>query len=134
MRGHLSAGPSTDQKVGGFESLGTGATFASPRWGGCGSGGCATGAEGDGCSDCGCRVTHNCETASGKLWLHCGGQTPFQIIGIGSQNTHLAEGTDAVQALQSAMILIGANLNHLNNELGGRLKWNGDDSGELGFP
>ena len=59
---------------------------------------------------------------------------PFQIIGIGSQNTHLAEGTDSVHALQSAMILIGVNLNHLNNELGGRLKWNGDESDELGFP
>jgi len=59
---------------------------------------------------------------------------PFQIIGIGSQNTHLAEGTDSVHALQSAMILIGVNLNHLNNELGGRLKWNGDESGELRFP
>ena len=59
---------------------------------------------------------------------------PFQIIGIGNQNTHLAEGTDSVHALQSAMILIGVNLNHLNNELGGRLKWNGDESGELGFP
>ena len=59
---------------------------------------------------------------------------PFQIIGIGSQNTHLANGGDAIQALQSAMILIAANLNHLNVELGGRLKWNGDDTGELGFP
>jgi|ERR1043166_2209522 hypothetical protein len=58
---------------------------------------------------------------------------PFQIIGIGSQNTHLAEGTDSVQALQSAMILIAANLNHLNDELAGRLRWNGDGD-DLGFP
>src|SRR5207249_10365478 len=58
---------------------------------------------------------------------------PFQIIGIGSQNTHFANGSDAIQALQSAMIMIAANLNDLNGELGGRLKWNGDTS-DLGFP
>jgi hypothetical protein len=32
------------------------------------------------------------------------------------------------------MILLGANLNHLNDELGGRLVWNGESKGELGFP
>lgn len=58
---------------------------------------------------------------------------PFQIIGIGSQNTHLANGEDSIQALQSAMILIAANLNRLNDELDGRLKWDGDTT-DLGFP
>lgn len=57
---------------------------------------------------------------------------PFQIIGIGSQTTQLAEGSDSVQALQSAMVSIAANLTHLNNELAGRLKWNGD-AGNFGF-
>ena len=61
-------------------------------------------------------------------------QCHFQIIGIGSQNTQLARGHDSIQALQSALILISANLNHLNNELGGRLKWDGGSRGELGFP
>jgi len=61
---------------------------------------------------------------------HC----PFQVIGIGSQKTQSARGHDSIHALQSAMILIGARLNHLNNELGGRLRWDGGSKGELGFP
>lgn len=61
-------------------------------------------------------------------------QCYFQIIGIGSQNAQMARGHDSIQALQSALILISANLNHLNNELGGRLKWDGGSRGELGFP
>jgi hypothetical protein len=61
---------------------------------------------------------------------HC----PFQIIGIGSQQTLSARGHDSIQALQSALILIGANLNHLNDELGRKLVWDGSAKGELGFP
>src|SRR5713101_8441846 len=61
---------------------------------------------------------------------HC----PFQVIGIGSQKTQLARGRDSIQALQSAMILIGDNLNNLNEELGGKLSWNGNQKGGLGFP
>jgi len=61
-------------------------------------------------------------------------QCPFQIIGIGSQKTHLAPGNDSIQALQSAMILIDANLNNLNDELGGGLRWNDGAQGDLGFP
>lgn len=63
-----------------------------------------------------------------------GYQCPFQVIGIGSQRTQLAHGHDSIQALQSAMILIGARLNQLNHELGGRLRWDGGGAGELGFP
>jgi len=59
---------------------------------------------------------------------------PYQVIGIGSQKTHLARGTDAIQALQSAIKLTGASLHYLNNELGGKLTWNGAQRGELGFP
>jgi uncharacterized protein DUF6968 len=58
---------------------------------------------------------------------------PFQIIGIGSQRTHLADGSDSIHALQSAMISIAANLSRFNEELGGTLEWNGGDKG-LGFP
>ena len=61
---------------------------------------------------------------------HC----PFQIIGIGSQTTQLARGHDSIQALQSAFVLISANLNYLNKELGGKLLWEGSCEGELGFP
>lgn len=59
---------------------------------------------------------------------------PFQVIGIGSQKTRAAQGQDSVQALQSALILIAARLNHLNIELGGRLSWIGGTKGDLGFP
>ena len=58
----------------------------------------------------------------------------FQVIGIGSQKTQSAQGHDSIQALQSALILIAARLNHLNGELGGRLSWDGGGKGELGFP
>ena len=61
---------------------------------------------------------------------HC----PFQVIGIGNQKTQSALGCDSIQALQAALILIAAGLNHLNNEIGGRLTWEGGGKGELGFP
>jgi hypothetical protein len=61
-------------------------------------------------------------------------QCPFQVIGIGSQTTQLARGRDSIQALQSALILVSASLNYFNNELGGKLIWDGGPKGELGFP
>jgi len=63
-----------------------------------------------------------------------GYECPYQIIGIGSQETLIGHGRDSIQALRTAMILLGANLNHLNDELGGKLVWNGGPKGELGFP
>jgi hypothetical protein len=51
---------------------------------------------------------------------------PFQVIGIGSQKTESARGRDSIQALQSALGLIGTTLRHLNHELDGRLKWDGE--------
>src|SRR4029077_18984700 len=60
-------------------------------------------------------------------------QCPFQVIGIGSQNTEVAAGHDSIHALQAAFILISSNLQHLNNELGGKLMWDGAHRGELGF-
>ena len=61
---------------------------------------------------------------------HC----PFQVIGIGSQQTQLARGVDSIQAVQSALILIAESLNHLNDEIGGKLGWESGCQGELGFP
>jgi hypothetical protein len=61
---------------------------------------------------------------------HC----PFQVIGIGNQKVQSARGYDSIQALQSALILIAAGLNHLNNEIGGTLNWEGGCKGDLGFP
>ena len=58
----------------------------------------------------------------------------FQVIGLGHQKTQVARGHDSVQALQSALILAAASLNHLNDQLGRKLTWEGGAKGELGFP
>jgi|ERR1041385_6052662 hypothetical protein len=58
----------------------------------------------------------------------------FQLIGIGHQKTQVARGHDSIQALQSALILAAASLNHLNEQLGRKLVWDGGVKGELGFP
>jgi len=70
------------------------------------------------------------QQSSDSSGYHC----PFQVIGIGSQQTQSASGVDSIQALQSALVLIAASLNHLNNEIGGKLAWEGGCKGELGFP
>lgn len=70
------------------------------------------------------------QQSSDSRAYHC----PFQVIGIGSQQTQLAQGVDSIEALQSALILIAASLNHLDNQIGGRLAWEGGGKGELGFP
>jgi Domain of unknown function (DUF6968) len=54
-----------------------------------------------------------------------GYECPFQIIGIGSQETRVGFGRDSVQALKTTLVLVTASLNHLNDELGGKLVWNG---------
>lgn len=61
-------------------------------------------------------------------------QCQFQIIGIGNPGAHTARGHDSIQALQSALILLAANLNRLNDQLGRRLTWDGGAKGDLGFP
>ena len=63
-----------------------------------------------------------------------GYQCAYQIIGVGNQETQIGRGRDSVQALKTAMTLLGTNLDHLNHELDGRLVWNGGSKGELGFP
>src|SRR6476620_783398 len=60
-------------------------------------------------------------------------QCLFQLIGIGHQKTQVARGHDSIQALQSALILAAASLNHLNERLGRKLVWEGGVKGELGF-
>ncbi|MFY9620441.1 MAG: hypothetical protein WAM70_08505 [Pyrinomonadaceae bacterium] len=63
-----------------------------------------------------------------------GYECSFQIIGIGSQNTHAGHGRDSIQALKTALNLLGAKLHHLNEEVGGQLVWEDGAPGELGFP
>lgn len=58
----------------------------------------------------------------------------FQVVGVGSQRIQAARGHDSIQALQSALILVAASLNHLNERLGRKLVWEGGIKGELGFP
>lgn len=61
-------------------------------------------------------------------------QCKFLIAGIGDEQIQFARGFDALQALQSALILAGASLNHLNEKTGRRLRWAGGMRGDLGFP
>ena len=58
----------------------------------------------------------------------------YQIIGIGNQETQIGHGRDSIHALKTAMILLGDTLNDLNDEIGGKLVWNGGRKGELGLP
>lgn len=61
-------------------------------------------------------------------------QCLFLIKGLGNEQIQIARGFDALQALQSALILAGASLNHLNEKAGRRLRWAGGRRGDLGFP
>lgn len=59
---------------------------------------------------------------------------PYQIVGLGDTKVRYAAGIDAVQALQLVMGIIGADLYSRNQSWGGRLCWEGDEGGDLGFP
>jgi hypothetical protein len=59
---------------------------------------------------------------------------PFKITGMGSNRVLCAAGIDAFQALQQVMPIISAKLSVLNEAADGRLRWEGDESGGLGFP
>jgi hypothetical protein len=58
----------------------------------------------------------------------------YQIIGLGNQETQIGHGRDSIHALKTAIVLLGATLNNLNDEIGGKLVWNGGRKGELGLP
>jgi hypothetical protein len=59
---------------------------------------------------------------------------PFQINGIGGEKAKYAAGMDAFQSIELAFRIIGAELDLLNREHGGQLRWEGDEHGNLGFP
>jgi len=59
---------------------------------------------------------------------------PYRITGLGESKVRYAAGIDAVQALQLVMEIIGADLCSRNRSCGGRLRWEGDEGGDLGFP
>ena len=60
---------------------------------------------------------------------------PFCIEGAGEEKIRYAAGVDAFQALQEAIRMLGM-LIHLkiNPKFGGRLRWEGDEHGDLGLP
>src|SRR5215471_1284994 len=63
-----------------------------------------------------------------------GYQCLFQLIGIGNQETQVAHGHDSLEALRAALVLAAASLNHLNDKLGRKLIWEGEDErADLGF-
>jgi hypothetical protein len=59
---------------------------------------------------------------------------PFQITGTGPEKIKYAGGVDAIQAVQLAMKMIGANLHALSDKESVELEWEAGDKGDLGFP
>lgn len=59
---------------------------------------------------------------------------PYQIKGAGDEKVSYACGVDSFQALQLALGTIAVELEVLNKDLGGKLEWDCDGKGGLGFP
>jgi hypothetical protein len=60
---------------------------------------------------------------------------PVQITSNSDQGAvSYSAGIDSVQALQLAMKHLGGLLLRLNEKSKGKLRWEGDESGDLGFP
>lgn len=60
---------------------------------------------------------------------------PYQIVGIGDETVKAAGGVDAVQALQLALRMIGAELQlKYSPECECRLRWEAGEGTDLGFP
>ena len=61
---------------------------------------------------------------------------PIQVSAAQDTNAKVlySAGIDSVQALQLSMTAIGAILFGLNQQCGGKLRWDGDENGDLGFP
>ena len=59
---------------------------------------------------------------------------PYQIAAAGTQKVRYMCGVDAFQALQLALRTIAVELEVLNKDLGGKLRWGCNDKGGLGFP
>jgi hypothetical protein len=59
---------------------------------------------------------------------------PYQVKGAGDEKVRVAYGIDGFQALQLALSILSVELEILNKELGGKLRWECDEKGWLGFP
>ena len=58
----------------------------------------------------------------------------YQIKGAGDEKVRYSCGVDPFQALHLALSTLGVELEVLNRELDGKLRWEFDDTGGLGFP
>jgi hypothetical protein len=59
---------------------------------------------------------------------------PYQVKELGRDGIKYVGGVDAFQALQEVMKVIGAELDALNQEHAGKLRWDDAEEGYLGFP
>jgi hypothetical protein len=60
---------------------------------------------------------------------------PCQIKGVGrGERIKYFVGVDAFQALNHTMQALSAELQYLNHEANGRISWDADKTGSLGFP
>jgi hypothetical protein len=59
---------------------------------------------------------------------------PYQIKGMGRNKVMAIHGIDSFQAMQLALNTIGVELAVINRDSGGKLFWEGDERGNLGFP
>jgi hypothetical protein len=58
---------------------------------------------------------------------------PYQIKGIGGEKIKYLGGVDAFQAISFALQALGVELQVLNQTVNGKLRWDGDETGSLGF-
>ena len=58
---------------------------------------------------------------------------PFQITGAGDERVRYAAGVDAFQAIKLTFRLIASSLSRINRDLDGKLRWDFDNGGGLGF-
>jgi hypothetical protein len=59
---------------------------------------------------------------------------PYQIKGAGDEKVRYQCGVDPFQALHLALSTLAVELEVLNKEVGGKLRWHCDETGGLGFP
>ncbi len=59
---------------------------------------------------------------------------PYCIRGMGPERIRYASGIDGVQALLLTLKKIGADLYTSEQSRSGKLMWEGDENGDLGFP
>jgi hypothetical protein len=69
------------------------------------------------------------QSLDGKDW-YC----PTQVTGIGNEKVYGIFGSDAIQAIELAMRFLGSELQRLNTQHQGRIRWNDAPTGWFGFP